>query len=92
MRQSTVDVVKGKANEAAGTLKQKAGRATNNPRLEDEGTTFARLVDDVRRRRAVSMVRDRSLSLGEIAFLLGFSEASAFHRAFRRWTGGTPRP
>lgn len=61
-------------------------------RLEEEGTTFARLVDDVRRRLAVSMVSDRSLSLGEIAFLLGFSEASAFHRAFRRWTGGTPRP
>ena len=38
MKRSTADVVKGKANEAAGSLKQKAGRATNNPRLADEGT------------------------------------------------------
>ena len=38
MRRSTADVVRGKANEAAGYLKQKAGRATNNPRLMDEGT------------------------------------------------------
>ncbi|UQA63079.1 AraC family transcriptional regulator [Polyangium aurulentum] len=60
-------------------------------RLQGEGTTFARVVDDVRRRLALKMTADPSLSLGEIAFLLGFSEPSAFHRAFRRWTGRTPR-
>jgi AraC-like DNA-binding protein len=37
------------------------------------------------------MVGDASLSIAEVAFLLGFSEPSAFHRAFRRWTGRTPR-
>lgn len=38
MKRSTADIVRGKANEAAGALKQKAGRATDNPRLHDEGT------------------------------------------------------
>lgn len=60
-------------------------------RLEEENTTFARVVDDIRRRLALKMTADATLSLGEIAFFLGFSEPSAFHRAFRRWTGRTPR-
>jgi AraC-like DNA-binding protein len=61
-------------------------------RLATEGTTFAALLDDLRRSLALQMVDDPTLSIGEIAFVLGFSEASAFHRAFRRWTGRTPRP
>lgn len=65
--------------------------STLRRRLRGEGTTFTELVDDLRRRRAEIMVADPSLSLAEIAFLLGFSEASAFHRAYRRWTGHTPR-
>jgi uncharacterized protein YjbJ (UPF0337 family) len=38
VKQSTKDVAKGKANEIKGKVKEKAGRMTNNPRLEDEGT------------------------------------------------------
>ena len=38
MKRSTADILRGKANTAAGSLKQKAGRATGNPRLHDEGT------------------------------------------------------
>jgi AraC-like DNA-binding protein len=60
-------------------------------RLESEGTTFVAVVDDLRRALALDMVGDASLSIAEVAFLLGFSEPSAFHRAFRRWTGRTPR-
>lgn len=60
-------------------------------RLEGENTTFARVVDDIRRRLALKLTAEATLSLGEIAFFLGFSEPSAFHRAFRRWTGRTPR-
>lgn len=58
-------------------------------RLREEGTSLAALVDEVRRSRAEALLR-ANLAIGEIAYLLGYSEASAFHRAFRRWTGGTP--
>lgn len=60
-------------------------------RLDDEGHTFSGLLDATRHRVSLSLVEDAALSLGEVAFLLGFSEPSAFHRAFRRWTGQSPR-
>lgn len=59
-------------------------------RLEEEGLSYSRLVDQVRKELALQYVGDRHLALGEVAYLLGFSEPSAFHRAFRRWTGATP--
>lgn len=59
-------------------------------RLDDEGTRFADLADEVRRELALRYISDPRLSLGEVAFLLGFAEPSPFHRAFRRWTGMTP--
>jgi AraC-like DNA-binding protein len=60
-------------------------------RLEDEGTTFTDLVDDVRRDLAERYLRDSQRSISEIASLLGFAHAPAFHKAFRRWKGVTPR-
>lgn len=59
-------------------------------RLEDEGTTFRSLLDELRRRLAVQYLGTPQIALAEVAFLLGFSEAAAFHRAFKRWTGQTP--
>ncbi|MCC6747592.1 MAG: AraC family transcriptional regulator [Deltaproteobacteria bacterium] len=59
-------------------------------RLHEEGTTFRALLDETRSHLARSYVGDRRLPIAEVAFLLGFSEPSAFHRAFRRWTGMTP--
>jgi len=59
-------------------------------RLDAEGTTFRGLLDAVRKEAAVRHLRDRRVELAEVAFLLGYSEASAFHRSFRRWTGRTP--
>ncbi|MDX2011557.1 MAG: AraC family transcriptional regulator ligand-binding domain-containing protein [Myxococcaceae bacterium] len=59
-------------------------------RLEEEGQTFKSLLDEVRRELAVSYVGDRGLPLGEIAYLLGYSDAPSFHKAFKRWTGQTP--
>jgi AraC-like DNA-binding protein len=59
--------------------------------LHEEGTTFSALLEDLRRRMALRYVRHSELSFSEITFLLGFSQAAAFYRAFRRWTGQTPR-
>jgi AraC-like DNA-binding protein len=53
--------------------------------LGAEGTTFRRLVDEVRRHRAEVLLQAGTLSLSEVALLLGFSELSAFSRAHRRW-------
>jgi AraC-like DNA-binding protein len=49
------------------------------------------VLTDVRRELAERHLTDARLAVGEIAFLLGFSEASAFCRAFKRWTGHAPR-
>jgi AraC-like DNA-binding protein len=59
-------------------------------RLQEEGHSFSALVDEVRLRLARLHVAQPDASLAETAFLLGFSEQSAFTRAFRRWTGETP--
>jgi AraC-like DNA-binding protein len=60
-------------------------------RLRDENTTFAALVDEVRMELARMYLADGRLAVFEVAFLLGFSEPSAFNRAFRRWTNLSPR-
>jgi AraC-like DNA-binding protein len=44
----------------------------------------------VRREIAARHLAERQLAISKIAFLLGFSEPSAFHRAFKRWTGRAP--
>jgi AraC-like DNA-binding protein len=58
--------------------------------LKQQGMDFKKLVADTRRRFALSYLRNRRNTLTEIAFLLGYSEVSAFNRAFKRWTGTTP--
>jgi AraC-like DNA-binding protein len=59
-------------------------------RLKEAGTTFRTLLEGVRKDLASTYVRDPDVELVEIAFLLGFSDQSAFSRAFKRWTGITP--
>jgi AraC-like DNA-binding protein len=63
---------------------------TLHRRLENEGTSFRQVLAEVRRELAARHLIERRLAVGEIAFLLGFSEPSAFHRAFKRWTGHAP--
>jgi AraC-like DNA-binding protein len=58
-------------------------------RLKDEATSFQAVREQVRRELAQRYLDDK-LSISEISFLLGFSEPSAFFRAFKRWTGQTP--
>jgi len=59
-------------------------------KLKAEGTTFHELRESFLKEMALGYLRDGTLGLKEISFLLGFSEPSAFHRAFVRWTGRTP--
>ncbi len=59
-------------------------------RLEANDTSFQQVVDSVREELARLHIANAKLSLGDIAYLLGFSEISAFTRAFKRWTGETP--
>jgi AraC-like DNA-binding protein len=60
-------------------------------RLREEGTSFAEVLDEFRREMAISLLRDRSLAVYEVAFLLGYSDPSTFYRAFRRWEGVPPQ-
>jgi AraC-like DNA-binding protein len=60
-------------------------------RLAAAGLSYHALLDTVRRETAERCVADAALSLGEIAYLVGYSEPAAFHRAFKRWTGVTPQ-
>ena len=60
-------------------------------RLSDQGHSFQSLVDDARRQLAERLLQQTRYSLAEIAYLTGFSEQSAFNRAFKRWAGQTPR-
>jgi AraC-like DNA-binding protein len=60
-------------------------------RLSAAGLSYQELLDVVRRETAEKCMMDSSLSIGEVAYLVGYSEPAAFHRAFKRWTGITPQ-
>jgi len=64
--------------------------STLTRRLLHEGTTFKDVLDSLRRGLALRYLGQTDLALSEIAFLLGFSQTGAFHRAFKRWTDETP--
>jgi AraC-like DNA-binding protein len=66
-------------------------RRTLTRRLAGERTSFRKLLDEVRAELAQALLRDRSVSIADIAFFLQYSEPAAFHRSFRRWTGRTPQ-
>jgi AraC-like DNA-binding protein len=66
-------------------------RRTLQRRLEDKGVGFSEIVDQVRRNLALEYVQKSSMSLTEVAYLLGYSHLSAFCRSFRRWTDTTPQ-
>ena len=59
--------------------------------LSRDNLNYKDLVEETRRDLALVYVRQRELAFSEIAFLLGYSELSAFSRAFHRWTGTSPR-
>jgi AraC-like DNA-binding protein len=59
--------------------------------LQTENTSYQQLLDETRRKLALRHLQNQETSIHDVAFLLGFSEPSAFHRAFKRWTEQTPR-
>jgi YesN/AraC family two-component response regulator len=97
--ETTADIVRGvlagELTEGEPTLEHLSKRLhmsarTLHRRLAAEGTTFRSVVTKLRMELADRALREPHLPIGEIAFRLGFSEPSAFHRAFKRWTGWQP--
>jgi len=77
-------------------LRRVAGMLGVSPRslqrhLRVEGKPYRDLQEDFRREMAARLMRQRGLAVYEIAFLLGYTDPSSFHRAFRRWYGTSPR-
>ena len=64
--------------------------ATLRRRLRSEGQSFASIKEEMRSTLAQSLLRESELSVADIACEVGFTEPSAFHRAFRKWTGTSP--
>jgi AraC-like DNA-binding protein len=91
VRRIVVDQLKGgEVTMEFTALRMAMSVPTLRRRLDQEGTTFSDIVDEIRKELAERYLREPSVAVSEVAFLLGFSSESAFHRAFRRWTGVAP--
>ena len=77
------------ASEAARRLGMSSRTLSRN--LAEEGTSFAEILDELRAALAKRYLRDETLPVSEIAWLLGYREVSSLTHAFKRWTGTTPR-
>jgi AraC-like DNA-binding protein len=60
-------------------------------RLANEGTSLQQEVEEIRKSMAMAMLRERTIPIDEISFLLGYPEPSTFYRSFKRWAGTTPQ-
>lgn len=78
----TIDEVAGDLHVSVRSLQRK---------LEPERITFGQIAEEARREVALQLVHRGSHSVGEIAYLVGYDEPSSFRRAFKRWTGQTPK-
>lgn len=81
---------RGRVKVAAVAEQLNMSRQTLHKKLKEENLTFAALLDEVRREQALTYLQDDDRPLSEVAELLGFSELSAFSRAFKRWMGKSP--
>ena len=71
--------------------KMGVSRPTLYRKLKAEGVTFEKVLDELRHKMALNYLNGKKVSVNETAYLVGFSDPSAFSRAFRRWTGTSPR-
>jgi|SRR5579859_4338031 len=81
----------GRTSMDAIAAKMGLSRQTLFRRLKAEGATFERVLDELRRQMALQYLGGKKVSVNETAYLVGFSEPAAFSRAFKRWTGKSPR-
>ena len=77
----TFDALAGDLDVSPSTLRR---------RLEEEGQSYRVILDDLRRDIAIGLLSETDRTIQSIALELGFAESSAFHRAFRKWTGSSP--
>ena len=82
---------RGDARIDAIAAEMKVSRWTLARRLKEEGTTFAQVLDALRKEMAIHYLSGKKVSVGKAAYRVGFSEAAAFSRAFKRWTGMKPK-
>lgn len=75
---------------AAIAARQHMSARTLQRRLQGYGTSFAEVLSQLRHDLARRYLRDQRVAIGEVGFLLGFRDVTAFHRAFKRWSGMTP--
>lgn len=66
-------------------------RQTLFRKLKAEGVTFVGVLDELRQKLAIHYLSGKKVSVNETAYLVGFSDPAAFSRAFKRWTGASPR-
>jgi AraC-like DNA-binding protein len=59
-------------------------------RLEKEGTSYQRIKDNARRDAAITLLSREKMTVSDVAEQVGFSDPSAFHRSFKKWTGLSP--
>lgn len=81
----------GKAHASEIARRLGMGQRTFARRLSSEGLTFSALLDRLRLDLANRYLLDKTLSISQIAWLLGYQEVSGFSHAFKRWSGQTPR-
>lgn len=81
----------GEARMATVCLKLGNSTRTLQRKLRDENTSFQELLEETQREMSEFYLHNPELAICEISYLLGFSQPSVFHRAFRRWTGLTPK-
>src|SRR6266849_2404151 len=80
--EATVEMIASKLGISRHTLFRK---------LKSEGVTFEQVLDELRHQMALYYLNGKKVSVNQTAYLLGFSEPAAFSRAFKRWTGSSPR-
>jgi len=81
----------GDANMDTVAAKLGFSRQTLFRRLKAEGVTFENVLDELRYKMALHYLNEQRVSVNETAYLVGFSDPAAFSRAFKRWTGSSPR-